>query len=81
MLYKYVNGGAQLKSVLNLLPPATYINEGDILLPLHITIPQPDGPAVGIATHDVVTASNCWGCTSLQQGILLLTTNIWVRKV
>jgi hypothetical protein len=57
MLYKYINGRAQLKSVLDLPPPVTYINEGVILFLLHITIPQPDGPAVGIATHDVSTAS------------------------
>ena len=56
MLHKYVNGRAQLKSV-----PAMYINEGDILLLLHITIPQPDGPVVGIATYDVVPASKMLG--------------------
>jgi hypothetical protein len=61
MLYKYINGRAQLKSVLDLPPPATCINEGDIRLPLHITIPQPDGPAVGRVTHDVSTASKMLG--------------------
>jgi hypothetical protein len=60
-LYEYLNGRAQLKSMLNLPPPVTYINWGDILLPLHITFPQPDGPAVGVATHDVVTASKMLG--------------------
>jgi hypothetical protein len=47
--------------MLDLPPPAMYINEGDILLLSHITFPQPDGPAVGIATHDVATASKMLG--------------------
>ncbi len=50
-----------MKSLQDLLAPWCYIANGEIMLPLHITIPQPVSPAISISTHDVTTASKMLG--------------------
>jgi hypothetical protein len=55
--YKFVHGRAAMKSLQDLPAPWCYIAKGENMLPLHITIPQPVGPAVSIITHDVTSAS------------------------
>ncbi len=55
--YKFDGGRASLKSLAELPAPTSYITDGDILRPSHVSIPQPLGPPVPIVTHDVTTAS------------------------
>ena len=59
--YIYKNGRARMKSLDDLPSPSKYILEGGILLPSHISIPQPVGPDAPIVTHDVATASKMLG--------------------
>ncbi len=59
--YKFVQGRAVLKSLQDLPAPWCYITEGEHLLPLHITIPQPAGLEISIVTYDVMTASKMLG--------------------
>ncbi len=59
--YKNVKGRYHLKRLHEQSPPQCYIREGGQMHPSHITIPQPDGPALPIVTHDVVTASKMLG--------------------
>ncbi len=55
--YKFVHGRAVMESLQVLPALCCYITEGESMLPLHITIPQPIGPDVSIITHNVTTAS------------------------
>ncbi len=59
--YKFVHGRAVMKPLQDLPAPQCYIAEGENMLLLHITIPQPVSPAISIITHDVTTASKMLG--------------------
>jgi hypothetical protein len=59
--YKFVHGHAKMKSLHNLPPPQVYVTDKGCIYPLHISIPQPDGPDAPIETHNVTTASKMLG--------------------
>jgi hypothetical protein len=59
--YKFVNGWARMKLLLDLPPPQEWITEAGRTYPLHISFPQPVGPDIPIETHDVLTASKMLG--------------------
>jgi hypothetical protein len=59
--YKFVHGRAVMKSPQDLPAPWCYIANEEIMLPLHITIPQLVSPAISIITHDVTTVSKMLG--------------------
>ncbi len=63
--YIFVPGQAKMRSLHGLLAPCCYIPKGNLMLPLHITIPQPMGPDLPIITHDVKTTSKMLACTFL----------------
>jgi hypothetical protein len=58
--YKLIRGRAVMKSQ-DLPAHWCYITKGENMLPSHITIPQPVGPAVSIITYNVTTASKMLG--------------------
>ncbi len=59
--YKYTNGRAKMKSLLDLPAPSQYISEDGKLFPSHISISQPVGPDAPIIRHEVSTASKMLG--------------------
>ncbi len=60
--YKFVCCHATLKTLHDLSNACAWITDEDILLPVHITIPQPYAyrPNLSIVTKDITTASRCW---------------------
>lgn len=66
LCYRFINGRARLKSLRQLPEPTDEVlvknkDGSSYLAPSHITIPQPDGSSVPIATHDVSHASKMLG--------------------
>ena len=62
LVYQFVRGRARLKHLKDLPPPIAEVARKDgTLAPAHITIPQPDGSEVPIATLDVDEASKMLG--------------------
>jgi hypothetical protein len=78
--YKFICGCAQMNLLEYLPAPRVYITDKGWTHPSHTCIPQPVSPDASIKTHDVATASKCWGCTSLQPVIPLQMSIIWYKK-
>ncbi len=69
-----------MKSLQDLPEPTAFITEGDRTLPLHITIPQPDGSSIPIVTHDVMTALKVLGVNFTPAGNCLIHVEQVVQK-
>jgi hypothetical protein len=78
--YKFVGGQAKMKSLQDLPEPTVLITEGDRTLPLHITIPQPDGSSVPIVNRDVTTTSKVLGVNFMPAGNCLIHVEQMVQK-
>jgi hypothetical protein len=78
--YKFVNGQAWMKLLLDLPPPQEWITEAGRTYPSHISIPQPVGPDVPIETHDVLTASKMLGVHFSPAGNSITHVNHMVEK-
>jgi hypothetical protein len=50
-----------MKSLHDLPPTRVYVTDTDCTYPLHISIPQPDGPDAPIETHNIMNASKMLG--------------------
>ena len=59
--YNYMRGRVQIKLLGNLPALKCYSAEDGMMLPSHISIPQPEGPDLPIISHDIHTASKMLG--------------------
>jgi hypothetical protein len=78
--YKFVRGHAKMKSLHNLPPPRIHVMDEGCIYPLHINIPQPDGPDAPIETHNVTTTSKMLGFHFSPSAIHQCMLNTWSKR-